>query len=159
MRSFKSSYLLQQKQNKAEILTEVASKPRGRTKILNDEFDKDVCDYIRSLREEGGVINSSIVQSVGRGVVLSKQKTLLPEYGGSLELSREWARSILDRLNFRKRKATKGVKHLPEDFEKTKREYLDPIDKVIKENNISDQLVINWDQTGMFRKYFHLLYK
>jgi len=50
--------------------------------------------------------------------VLSKQKTLLPEYGGSLELSREWARSILKRLNFRKRKATKGVKHLPEDFEK-----------------------------------------
>ena len=159
VRSFKSSYLLQQKQNKAEILTEVASKPRGRPKTLNDELDKDVCDYIRSLREEGGVINSSIVQSVGRGVVLSKQKTLLPEYGGSLELSREWARSILDRLNFRKRKATKGVKHLPEDFEKNKREYLDRIDKVIKENNISDQLVINWDQTGMFRKYFHLLYK
>jgi hypothetical protein len=75
--------------------------------------------------------------------VLSKQKTLLPEYGGSLELSREWARSILDRLNFRKRKANKGVTHLPEDFEKTKREYLDRIDKVIKENNIPDQLVIN----------------
>jgi hypothetical protein len=116
------STVLQQKQNKAEILTEVASKPRGRPKILNDELDKDVCDYIRSLREESGVINSSIVQSVSRGVVLSKQKTLLPEYGGSLELSREWARSILDCLNFRKRKATKGVKHLPEDFEKTKRE-------------------------------------
>jgi len=33
--------------------------------------------------------------------------------------------------DFRKRKATKGVKHLPEDFEKTKREYLDRIDKVI----------------------------
>ena len=65
--SFKSSYLLQQKQNKAEILTEVASKPHGWPKILNDELDKDVCDYIRSLREEGGVINSSIVQSVGRG--------------------------------------------------------------------------------------------
>ena len=88
MRSFKSSYLLQQKQNKAEILTEVASKPRGQPKILSDELDKDVCDYICSLREEGGVINSSIVQSVGRGVVLSKQKTLLPEYSGSLELSR-----------------------------------------------------------------------
>jgi hypothetical protein len=53
---------------------------------------------------------------------------------------KEWARSILDRLNFQKRKATKGVKHLPEDFEKkTKREYLDRIDKVVKENNIPDQ--------------------
>ena len=128
VRSFKSSYLLQQKQNKAEILTEVASKPRGRPKTLNDELDKDVCDYIRSLREENGVINSSIVQSVSRGVMLSKQKTLLPELVNtvvhicSLELSWEWARSIFDRLNFRKRKATKGVKHLPEDFEKTKRE-------------------------------------
>jgi hypothetical protein len=40
----------------------------------------------------------------------------------------------------------KRVKHLSEDFEKTKREYLDRIDKVIKENNIPDQLVINWDQ-------------
>jgi hypothetical protein len=61
---------------------------------------------------------------------------------------KEWARSIFDRLNHQKRKATKGVKHLPEDFEKkTKREYQDRIDKVVKENNIPDQLVINWDQT------------
>ena len=37
-------------------------------------------------------------------------------------------------------------------------EYLDGIYKFIKENNIPDQLVINWEQTGMFRKYFHLLY-
>jgi hypothetical protein len=64
-----------------------------------------------------------------------------------------------NKTKFRKRKTTKGVKHLPEVFEKTKREYLDRIDKVIKENNIPDQLVINWNQTGMFRKYFHLLYK
>jgi hypothetical protein len=49
--------------------------------------------------------------------------------------------------------------HLLLYFEKTKREYLDRIDKGIKENNIPDQLVINWDQTGMLRKYFHLLYK
>ena len=142
VRSIKASYLFQQKQNKFENLTEVKSKPRGHPKLLGVELDSEVCDYICNLREEGGVISTNIVQSIGRGVVLKRNKSLLPEFGGTLELSREWARSILDRLNFRKRKATKGIKHLPDDFENVKADYLQRLEKTVKKYDIPDDLII-----------------
>ena len=148
VRSIKSSYLIQSNYNK-ETLTLVKPKPRGRPKLLGDDLDSEVCDYIRDLRDEGGCVNNIIVQSIGRGVVLKRNKSLLPEYGGKLELSREWSRSVLDRLNFKKRKATKGVKHLPQDFENVKAEYLERIEKNVKTYDIPDELIINWDQTGL----------
>ena len=129
MRTINASYLIQFKENKFETLNEVKSKPRDRPKLIGEELDSEVCEYIHDLRGEGGVINTTIVQSIGRGVVLKRNKSLLPEFGGKLELSREWGRSVLNRLNFKKRKATKGIKHLPDDFENVKAEYLERIEK------------------------------
>lgn len=54
----------------------------------------------------------------------------------------------MERMNFKKRKATKGVKHLPDDFDIIKKEYLDRIHKNTSEQGIPSSLVINWDQTG-----------
>ena len=54
----------------------------------------------------------------------------------------------MDRLNFRKRKATKGIKHLLDDFENVEADYLQRIEKIVKKYDISDNLIINWDQTG-----------
>ena len=51
----------------------------------------------------------------------------------------------MDRLNFRKRTATKGIKHLPDDFENVKAEYLQ---RKLKKYDIPDDLIINWDQLG-----------
>ena len=120
--------------------------------MIGEELDSEVCEYIRDLRGEGGVINTTIVQSIGRGVVLKRNKSLLPKNRGKLELSREWGRSFLNRLNFKKRKTTKGIKHLPDDFEKVKAEYLERIKKTVKTYDIPDELIINWDQTGMQSK-------
>ena len=52
--------------------------------MIGEELDSEVCEYIRDLRGEGGVINTTIVQSIGRGVVLKRNKSLLPEFGGNL---------------------------------------------------------------------------
>ena len=81
--------------------------------------------------------------------LFKRNKSLLPEFGGKLELSREWGRSVLNRLNFKQRKATKGIKHLPDEFENLKAEYLERIEKTVKTYDIPDEFIINWDQTGM----------
>ena len=51
----------------------------------------------------------------------------------------------MDRLHFRKRKATKGIKHLPNDFENV--EGLQRIEKTGKKYDIPDDVIINWDKT------------
>lgn len=140
IRTIRQQYLLRQKPS-TESLNEITPKRRLRPKLLGDELDKTVCDYIKDLRKAGGVINTNIVQSLGRGVIISEDPTLLD----TIYLSRKWARSIMERMDFKKRKATKSVKHLPDDFDIIKRQYLDRIQKNISEHGIPPSLVIDWD--------------
>jgi hypothetical protein len=107
-----------------------------------------VCEYLRNLRAAGGIVNSRIAIAAAKGIVMSKEKTLLAQYGGGLILDKAWATSILRRLDMVKRKGTKGVKSLPKDFDKIKLEFLDRINEVVQKYNIPDSLIINWDQTG-----------
>ena len=54
----------------------------------------------------------------------------------------------MKRMGLVKRKGTKGVKHLPDDFSSIKSECVKRVDSVVKQHNIPDSLIINWDQTG-----------
>ena len=69
-------------------------------------------------------------------------------YGGHINITKTFAISIFRRMGFVKRKGTKGVKHLPADLDSIKEKYVSKVNNVIKEHNIPDSLVINWDQTG-----------
>ena len=51
-------------------------------------------------------------------------------------------------MGFVKRKGTKAIKTLPQDFKVIRDEFLAKVNGVIKEHNVPDSLVINWDQTG-----------
>ena len=73
---------------------------------------------------------------------------MLDENGGSIVLTKAWAVSLMKRMGLVKRKGTKGIKHLPGDFANIKSEYLKRINTVVKQYNIPDSLIINWDQTG-----------
>ena len=90
--------------------------PRGRPLKLG-QYDELVQAYVRKLLAARGVVNTQIVMAGARGVLLFKDKNLLKEYGGSIDITKDWAKSLLKRMGFSKRKGTKGVKHLPDDFE------------------------------------------
>ena len=55
----------------------------------------------------------------------------------------------MERTNFTKRKGTNGVKHLPSDFSEIKDEFVNRVESVVKKNAIPDELILNWDQTGV----------
>lgn len=148
VRRFKTAYLLESKRNDGSPITALTPQKRGRPPLLGN-LDEDVQDYIKDLRISGGIINTNIVRCIGRGVLLHKDKFQLEEFGGPVCLSKEWARSVLIRMNFTKRKATKGIKHKPDDFDKTKQNFLNMIEKQRSEYNIPNNLVFNWDQTGL----------
>ena len=112
------------------------------------DLDDVVKEYIKQLRTAGGVVSTAVVMAAARGIILSKNRALLQEYGGHIAIEKSWARSMLIRMNFVKRKGTNSAK-LPPDFEKVKSDFLERVKKAVLENQIFPQMVINWDQTAV----------
>ena len=71
------------------------TKTQGRPLLLGEELDKCVQDYIKNLREIGGVINTAIVIGATIGIVSARNYALLLENGGHISITRGWAKSIL----------------------------------------------------------------
>lgn len=117
--------------------------------MLGEQLDSDVKSFIRNVRLAGGVVNTTIVTAAARGIVEAHNRALLAINGGSIELTREYARSLMKRLNLVNRKGTKTARELPADFLELKAEFLNKITKCVTENDIPEQLVFNFDQTGL----------
>ena len=93
----------------------------------------------------GGIVNRAIVIAAATGVVQHNNPTILCSHGGSLELGKKWADSILLRMELVKRKATKAARKVPPDFADIKLAFLQRVAEVLHENEVPPELVINWD--------------
>ena len=72
------------------------------------------------------------------------------EYGGSLELTDRWARGVLEKLNWSKRKGTTGkVEPSSQFLAEEKFTFQKSISAVIMEHDITNSLVLNLDQTPL----------
>lgn len=69
-------------------------------------------------------------------------------YGGHIEITKHYARSLLRRMGFMKRKGTKAVKNLPSDFDEMKNEFINRVEKSKDDYSVPDSMIFNWDQTG-----------
>lgn len=147
LRSIKAAYLREKTPERTTLPT-LPHSPRGRPLKIG-QYDGLVQRYVRELRKKGTPVNSAVVIGATRGIITHYDKTLLAENGGHVELTKDWAKSLMGRMGLTKRHATKGVKSLPTDFESIKRSYIDRIDTIVKEDKIPDSLIINWDQTGV----------
>ena len=124
-------------------------KKRGRPLLLGD-IDSQVQTYLKKVRDSGGVINSRIVMSAARGLVLYYNPSLLKEKGGHVELSRNWALSLLERMQYVKRKgSTAKSKQAVADFIELKWGFLKDVATTVTMEDIPMELVLNWDQTGI----------
>ena len=87
--------------------------------------------------------------ATARGVVVSHDANLLAENGGHIDISKSWATRFLERLNMVKGKGMTAVKILPTDFGKVKKHFLSDICSMVIMEDIPEELIINWDQTGL----------
>lgn len=71
--------------------------------MLGESLDNKVQDLVTEIRDAGGIINSRIIRAIAKGVVLAEDRTLLAENGGCIEITRQWALSLLKRMNMVKR--------------------------------------------------------
>ena len=82
-------------------------------------------------------------------IVKNHDKHLLASNGGHIMLTRDWAKSLLCRLGFVKRRGSTAAKITVTNFEELKDQYLLDVKAVVQIEEIPQELIISWDQTGI----------
>ena len=127
-----------------EVIVDVLpSKKRGRPVLLGEKLDKHLQQLIITMRMRGTPIGTSVVIGVGQGILM-KHKSCC-----DIKLNKEWARSVLRRMGFTKRRANSKSKILPDNFEEIKEQFLTDVQSVIDMEEVPPSLVLNWDHTAM----------
>ena len=124
-------------------------KKRGRPLLLGEELDTEVKRYIRAVREGGGVINTAITMAAATAIVRKADRNLLAENGRSITITSNWAKSLLYRMNFVKRRGSSTAKMTVMNFEAVKEQFVLDVNAVVEMEDILPEFVFNWDQTGI----------
>ena len=109
--SIKKAYLEQKQLQEQEVgcgsvrgeVKLLPCKQRGRPLLLG-ALDRKVQLLLEKIRSSGGVVNTRIALAAAKGIVMYYSPSFLVENGGHTELIRNWAMSILQRMNFVKTK-------------------------------------------------------
>ena len=149
IRVFKQKYLQELSKKPDVPVQALYLRKRGRPVLLGRKMDVMVQEYVEKLRQNGGVISTDIVKSGARGILQSLDRTSLSEYGGHVTLSTAWAKSLLRRMNYRKRRGTTKAAMPVEQFQEIKTAFLKDIIDVVTMDEIPSDLIFNWDQTGL----------
>ena len=153
-RRLKTEYLQQLKEKrqsgKTPVITELITKEKGRPLMLDVKMDKAVQEYISSLRVVGGVVNTAIVMGAAEGIISARDISKLISHGGHIDINKSWAKSLLHRMGYVKRKASNAGKVPAAEFEDLTAVFLADIAAETLMNDIPDDLIFNWDQTGLY---------
>ena len=125
-------------------------KKRGRPVLLGQFLDDKLQLYIKKVREGGGIISAAVVVAAAHGILTAYDRCKLREFGGHVNLNRQWAYGFLHRMNFVKRKATTSKSRYSEaDFKELKLSFLKDVVSTVMMEDVPMELILNWDQTGI----------
>ena len=120
---------------------------KGRPNLVDDEMLKKTKDIVGS-RLARTAISRKMVTAIATGVIKASDPNILREFGGSLELTEGWARSVLKSMDWVKRKETTGkVEPCSKFLEEEKFTFQRAIAKAVSDHDIPMELVLNLDQT------------
>lgn len=114
--------------------------------MLGEELDKHVQKYVAELRQNGCPINTAIVMATAEGILKSRDSNLLQCNGGHININKHWANDFLTRIGYVKRRANTKSKVDVESFESYK---VFDIKTIAEMEEIPEDLIINWDHTGL----------
>jgi len=154
MRSIKKDYLDERYKKRLReeddlTISAMPVKKKRRPLLLGKKLDDAVKEYNLKLRDHGCAINTTVVIAVARGLGTVLERTRLVKYGGPATLSIPWAKSLLKRMDFTKRRVTTKSNPPRDDFEEVKASFLSEIIETVDMNDVPPELIFNWDQTGI----------
>jgi len=109
--------------------------------------------YIKVLRKVATPVNVNIVLAAAEGVVTAVDKTLPEKNGGTIELKRPWAQSLMQRLKFVKCRGSIQVKAKLSDADITKlmKSCLLQIKEMVDAHKIPSQLVSRCQSSAIIK--------
>ena len=137
---------------KPEPIKELPRKKQGRPLLLPDELDHQVQEYIKDLRKRGLPVNTAVVIAAAEGILMNKNASLMSKNGDGgikVKLTDDWAKSLLKRMGYVKRKACSKAKVNVERYDQLKDEFLLEIKVIVTMDEIPPELIINFDQTAV----------
>ena len=139
IREFKKKYeeeLKLAKQQNREVRTELSTEKQGCPLLLGTKIDTLVQSYIRAASNRGAIITRSIVKSAAKALLIR-----YPNEIGKINLDdSEYGKSLLQRMNYTRRKATTSKVKLPDGIRKES-------ELLFEKYNIPYSLIVNFDQT------------
>jgi hypothetical protein len=117
----------------ATPMNKLEKEKRGMPTMLPTEIDGAVKNHLQRIRDGGGIVNRRIFMATGKGV--------LHKYGGTAcareeDLSKTWARSVLNRMDYVQRKGTKAARKVPDNLPDIHSEFHERIKSFVQENSI-----------------------
>ena len=136
-------------------IKELPEKKKGHSLLLGNELDKQVKSYIGYLRERGAVVNTVIFLGVAEGIVRNHDSNWLACNGGHICLGKPWAKNLLCRMGYVKRRGSTSAKITVSNFEELKEQFSIDVKAAVEIEEIPAGLIINWDQTGIMFPPIH----
>ena len=93
--TWKKRYMNELSFVKAHSKVQMKAEPRGRPLKLGITLDCKVQAFVKNLRKVGGAVTSTVVVAAANGIVKHNDPHLLKVNGGSVELGKKWAVSLL----------------------------------------------------------------
>ena len=120
-------------------------------KPLLGQWDSKVHDLVKGLRTGGSPINPQVMASAIICVLSTRAPWQLKSNGGPIDpMSRSLRASMYRRYNMRRRAVTSSRKNLTADeLLRKRKEFSRGVKRWVREYDIPDALVINWDETSL----------
>ena len=129
------------------MVISLPEKKQGHTLLLGDS---KLQLYLKTIRASGGAVTAGIAIAAARGLIMVENRNKLFEYGGHIKLNRSWAYSLFGRMGLVQRKPTTSKSRMDgTDFATQKKAFLDDLVTTVEIEEISSELIVNWDQTGI----------
>uniref|UniRef100_A0A1X7UVR0 HTH CENPB-type domain-containing protein n=1 Tax=Amphimedon queenslandica TaxID=400682 RepID=A0A1X7UVR0_AMPQE len=135
----------QVKKGETPNVCSLTGKKRGRPLLLCERLDADVQHYIHAVHDGGGIVTTRITAAAATAIVRKTDRNLLAGNGGPIVITTGWAKSLLYRLNFVKRRGSSAAKITVSNFEELKQQYLFDFKSVVVMDEIPPQLIFIWD--------------
>ena len=149
VRGFVKSYKEKVQDDDSNVDT-LPQKKRGRRTLLPEEIDKKVMEMAQSMRLTGAVVNYNILIAIAKALIIANDRTMLAEYGGTIQLGWKWCTSVFKRMNWVNRKSTTSKPLIaPGLIREVGFSFFKEISEVVQAHNIPPELIINIDQTPL----------
>ena len=124
--------------------TELSTEKQGHPLLLETKIDTLVQSYIRAASNRGVIVTRSIVKSAAKALLIR-----YPNEIGKINLDdSEYGKSLLQRMNYTRQKATTSKVKLPDGIRKeSELLFHHQIVEKVEKCDIPDSLIVNFDQT------------